>query len=77
MAGHVAVELGSPPGSAFTRCYRLLRHPRIDEQRLTAQLLQLLGQGLRLLLALEWTAWRHHWRMLVAAVVVGCRAMPV
>jgi hypothetical protein len=77
IAGHVAVELGTQLGSALTRFYRLLRNPRTDEQLLTGQLLQLLGHGPRLLLALDWTEWHHDLRMLVAAVVVGCRAIPV
>jgi hypothetical protein len=77
VAGHLAVELGTQLGSAVTRFYRLLRNPRIDEQLLTAQLLQLLGHGQRLLLALDWTEWHHNLRMLVAAAVVGCRAIPV
>jgi hypothetical protein len=77
VAGHLAVELGTQLGSALTRFYRLLRNPRIDDQQLTAQLLQLLGHGSRLLIALDWTEWHHDLRMLVAAVVVGCRAIPV
>jgi hypothetical protein len=44
MAGHMAVELGTQPGSALTRCYRLLHHPRIEDQRLTKQVLALLGR---------------------------------
>jgi Transposase DDE domain len=77
VAGHIAVELGTQLGSALTRFYRLLRNPRIDEQLLTRPLLQRLGHGQRLLLALDWTEWHHDLRMLVAAVVVGCRAIPV
>jgi Transposase DDE domain len=77
VAGHLAVELGTQLGSALTRFYRLLRNPRIDDQLLTAQLLQLLGPGRRLLIALAWTEWHHDLRLLVAAVVVGCRAIPV
>jgi hypothetical protein len=77
IAGHMAVELGTQLGSALTRFYRLLRNPRLDEQLLTAQLLPLLGRGQQLLIALDWTEWHHDLRMLVAAVVVGCRAIPV
>lgn len=77
VAGHLAVELGTQLGSALTRFYRLLRNPRIDDQQLTAQLLRLLGPGQRLLIALDWTEWHHDLRMLVATVVVGCRAIPV
>jgi hypothetical protein len=53
VAGHLPVELGTQLGSALTRFYRLLRHPRIDDQLLTAQLLQLLGGGQQLLIALD------------------------
>ena len=67
IAGHVAVELGTQVGSALTRCYRLLRNPRLDEPRRTAPRL----------IALDWTAWPQDLRLVVAAVVVGCRAMPV
>jgi hypothetical protein len=77
VAGHLAVELGTQLGSALTRFYRLLRNPRIEDQLLTAQLLQLLGHSQQLLLAIDWTEWHHDLRMLVAAVVVGCRAIPV
>jgi hypothetical protein len=77
VAGHLASELGTQLGSALTRFYRLLCNPRIDDQLLTAQLLQVLGRGQRLLIALDWTEWHHDLRMLVAAVVVGCRAIPV
>jgi hypothetical protein len=76
-AEHLAVELGTQLGSALTRSYRLLRNPRIDDQQLTAQLLRLLGHGQRLLIALDWTECHHDLRRLVAAVVVGCRAIPV
>jgi hypothetical protein len=48
VAGPLAVELGPQLGRALTRFYRLLRTPRIDEQLLTAPLLQLLGGGQRL-----------------------------
>ena len=76
-SSQLAGELGTQLGSALTRFYRLLRNPRIDDQQLTAQLLQLLGHGPRLLIALDWTEWHHDLRMLVAAVVAGCRAIPV
>jgi hypothetical protein len=71
VAGHLAVEFGTQLVSALTRVYRLLRHPRINDQRLTAQLLQLLGSGQRWLIAWDWTEWHHHLRLLVAAEVVG------
>jgi hypothetical protein len=77
IAGHSAVELGTQLGSALTRCYRPLRNPRIDEQLLTQQLLQLPSHSPRLLIALDWTEGHHDLRMLGAAAVVGCRAIPV
>ncbi len=77
IAGHLAVGLGIQLGSALTRVYRLLRNPRIDDQLLTAQLLRLLGGGRRLLIALDWTEWHHDLKMLLASVIVGCRAIPV
>jgi hypothetical protein len=77
VAGHLAVELGTQLCRAFTRCSWLLRHPRLDDQPLTAPRLQLLGRGPRLLIALDWTVWYHDLRMLVAAMVVGCLAIPV
>jgi hypothetical protein len=70
-AGHLAVKLGS----ALTRFYRLQRHSRIDEQRLTAQRLQRLGRGQRLSIARSWTAWPPDLRMLAVAVVVGGRTL--
>jgi AraC-like DNA-binding protein len=76
VAGQMAMEFGTQLGRALTRFYRLLRNPRLDDQRLTARLLALLGPGPRLLVALDWTAWHHDLRMLVA-VVVGCRAILV
>jgi hypothetical protein len=77
VAEHLAVQLGTQLAGAFTRCYRLLRHPRIDDQQLTAPRLQLLGHGPRLLIALDLTAWRHDLRILAAVIVVGCLAIPV
>lgn len=78
LAGHLAVQLGIQVGSALTRFYRLLRNERIDDQRLTEQLLRVLhGDRKPLLLAIDWTEWHHELRILVAAVVVGCRAIPI
>jgi hypothetical protein len=77
VAGHLAVELGTPLGRALTRFYRLRRHPRLDDHQLTAPWLRRLGHGQRLLIALNWTTWHHDLRLSVATVVVGCRAIPV
>ncbi len=75
VAGQLAGELDMPLGRALHHFSRLLRHPRLDEQRLTAPGRPLLGPGPRLLIALDGTAWPHDLRGLVAAVV-GCRVIP-
>jgi hypothetical protein len=67
IAGHLAVELGTQLGGALTRFSRVRHNPRLDDQRLTAQLLQLLGRRPPRLIARDWTAWHHDLRMLVAA----------
>jgi hypothetical protein len=78
VAGHLAVQLGIQVGSGLTRFYGLLQNERIEDQRLTAQLLRVVCPARhRALLALDWTEWHHGLRMLVAAAVVGRRAMPV
>ena len=78
VAGHLAVQLGIQVGRALTRFYRRLRHERIEDQLLTAQRLRMLQpERERLLLAIDWTEWHHDLRLLVAAVVMGCRAIPV
>jgi hypothetical protein len=78
LAGHLAGQCGMQVGSALPRVYRLLRHERIEEQRLTAPRLRLRARPqARVRLALDWTEWPHGLRILVAAVVVGCRAIPV
>jgi hypothetical protein len=78
VAGHLAVHLGIHVGSALTRFYRRLRNERIEDQLLTTQLLRVLCPDRdRVLLAIDWTEWHHGLRMLVAAVVVGRRAIPV
>lgn len=64
--------------SALTRFYRLLHNPRLDDLLLTKQLLsQLLLQPGPVLMALDWTEWHPPWRMLLASVSVGTRAIPV
>jgi hypothetical protein len=60
--------LGIQVGRGLTRLYRLLRHARIEDQRLTAPRLRLLGsERARLVLALDGAAWHHGLRRLVAA----------
>ena len=65
--------------SALNRFYRLLRNHRIWDALLTARLLDVLARSpaRELLVAVDWTEWPHDLRMLVAAVVVGRRAVPV
>lgn len=65
--------------SALNRFYRLLRNARIDDLLLSTQMLRTFTGGLgdRLLVAVDWTEWHPPLRMLVAAVVVGTRAVPV
>jgi hypothetical protein len=66
-------------GSAWNRLYRLLRNPRVDDQRLVQKLARCLCRNpdKRLLLAIDWTEWHSHMRMLVAAAVIGKRAIPL
>ncbi len=78
LASHLALHLGIQLGSALNRFYRLLRNPRIDDQKLTSQILRLLAMRKQsLLIAIDWTKWHQPWQMLIASVVVGCRAIPV
>lgn len=77
VAGPGAAERGTQLGRALTRFYRLRRNPRLDEPWLTAPRLPLLGRGQPRRIALDWTEWPQNLRMLVAAVGVGCRALPV
>lgn len=78
VASHLALELGIQMSSALNRFYRLLRNPRIDDQKLTSQLLRLLAiRKQNLLIAIDWTRWHNPWQMLLASVVLGCRAIPV
>jgi hypothetical protein len=78
LASHLALQLGIRIDSALNRFYRLLRNPRIDDQKLTSQILRLIGNGRQsLLIAIDWTEWYKPWRMLIASVVVGRRAIPV
>ena len=60
VAGHLAVQLGIPRGSALTRFYRLLRKVRSDEPLRTTQLLRVLHPERKpLRLASDWTEWHH------------------
>lgn len=78
IASHLALQVGIQLGSALNRFYRLLRNPRIDDQRLTSGLLRLLANPKQpLLIAIDWTKWHQPWQMLLASGVLGCRAIPV
>ena len=65
--------------SALNRFYRLLRNHRVWDALLTARLLDVMARSpaRELLVAVDWTEWPHDLRMLVGAVVVGHRAVPV
>jgi len=78
LASHLALQLQIQVDSALNRFYRLLRNPRIDDQKLSSQLLRLLRRGKQnLLIAIDWTQWHQPWQMILASVVVGRRAIPV
>lgn len=78
IAAFLSQATGCQLDSALTRFYRLLHNPRLDDLLLTKQLLsQLLLPPGPLLMALDWTEWHPPWRMLLASVSVGTRAIPV
>jgi len=78
LASHLALQLQIQVDSALNRFYRLLRNPRIDDQKLSSQLLCLLRREKQnLLIAIDWTQWHQPWQMILASVVVGRRAIPV
>lgn len=71
--------LGGRLDSAVNRFYRLLRNRRVDYTEFCSAWAQLLAkprQG-RLVVAIDWTEWHHDLRMLMAAAVVGRRALPL
>ena len=78
VAAFVSQATGSQINSALTRFYRLLHNPRLDNLKLTRQMLcffaHLPGP---LLIAIDWTEWHPPLRMLLASVVRGTRAIPV
>ncbi len=78
IAAFLSQVTGSRLDSALLRFYRLLHNPRLDDLKITQQLLSLLAQKSHsLLVALDWTEWHPPLRMLLASVVVGHRAIPV
>lgn len=79
IATTIARWLGTRLDSAVNRFYRLLRNSRVDYVQFVEQWVRLLVRGPRrhLLIAIDWTEWHHDLRMLLAAVVVGKRAIPL
>jgi hypothetical protein len=78
IAAFLAQATGCQMDSALTRFYRLLHNPRLDDLLISKQLVsQLLLAPGPLLMALDWTEWHPPWRMLLASVSVGTRAIPV
>jgi hypothetical protein len=60
LASHLALQLQIQVDSALNRFYRLLRNPRIDDQKLSSQILRLLRRGKQnLLIAIDWTQWHQ------------------
>ena len=78
LAAHLAARHHVQVRSALRQLQRVLANPRIRLHVLTVQLLRLLAHGrARLLVAVDWTSWPGGRAMLVAAAVVGTRAIPV
>jgi hypothetical protein len=78
IAAFLSQATGCQLDSALTRFYRLLHNPRLDDLLISKQLVsQLLLTPGPLLMALDWTEWHPPWRMLLASVSVGTRAIPV
>jgi hypothetical protein len=79
IATTMAVWLGTRLDSAINRFYRLLGNLRVDDTLLIAPMADLLcAKSTRLLLvSIDWTEWHHQLRLLVAAAVVGKRAIPL
>jgi hypothetical protein len=92
-AVQLAGRSGLQAARALTRLDRLLHNPRLDDWQLTRQLRWVRGQAQQrgphaiagsrgvpyqpLLLAIDWTAWRPRFPLLVAAAAVDRRAVPV
>lgn len=78
LAAHLAAQHGIQVPSALRRLQRLLANPRIRLHALTVALARLLARGQpRLLVALDWTEWPGERTLLVAAALVGTRAIPI
>lgn len=79
IAAWLADRHGIRLDSALNRLYRLLRNSRVSDLDLSRQMLRIFTErlGERLLIPVDWTEWHPPLRMLVAAVVVGSRAIPI
>lgn len=75
----MARHLGTRLDSAVNRFYRLLRNARVDYAVFAACWMNLLAKPRKskLVISIDWTEWHHDLRLLVAAAVVGKRAIPV
>jgi hypothetical protein len=78
VAAFISQATGSQINSALPRFYRLLHNPKLDDLRVTRQMLSFftLLPGV-LLIAIDWTEWHPPLRMLLASVVRGSRDIPV
>ena len=78
VAAFVSQATGSQINSALTRFYRLLHNPKLDDLKVARQMLSFFAQlpG-PFLIAIDWTEWHPPFRMLLASVVRGTRAIPV
>jgi len=78
IAAFVSQATGSQINSALTRFYRLLHNPKLDDLKVTREMLSFFAQlpG-PFLIAIDWTEWHPPLRMLLASVVRGTRAIPV
>jgi hypothetical protein len=78
IAAFVSQASGSQINSALTRFYRLLHNPKLDDLKVTREMLGFFAHlpG-PLLIAIDWTEWHPPLRMLLASVVRGTRAIPV
>ena len=78
VAAFISQATGSQLGSALTRFYRLLHNPKLDDLKMTRQMLSFFAQLQGpLLIAIDWTEWHPPLRMLLASVIRGTRAIPV
>jgi hypothetical protein len=78
VAAFVSQATGSQINSALTRFYRVLHNPKLDDLKVTRQMLSFFAQlpG-PFLIAIDWTEWHPPLRMLLASVIRGNRAIPV